>query len=151
MVLVATDEEVYSTLQGPLDHFLGADSFELDPKRMRQTLIRPDDLLRLMLHLKEVGELDQIAASWLEFEREKDKKGNPLTGGDLVKKAIDELLIPLPNKPVVEKFEIALQISTGNTIYQEFTDAEEAQQFIQTYFRDPQAVLDRITPKRRQA
>jgi len=51
---------------------------------------------------------------------------------------------------MVRKFEIALQLDTGNTIYQEFTDIEEAQEFMQKYFNNSQAILEQITPKKRQ-
>ncbi len=149
MVLVATDEQIYNTLQGPLNDYLGKASFQLDLAIMRKSYIQPETLLELIDHLKETGQLEEIAASWLECERIKDAEGKPLTGGDLVKNAIDELLAPLPANPTVKKFEISLQIDTGNTIYEEFTDIEEAQEFIQTYFRDPQAILERITPEKR--
>lgn len=54
---------------------------------------------------------------------------------------------PVPPNPKIAKFEIALQIDTGNTIYQEFSDLEEAQEFIQNYFSNPNEILDKITPK----
>ncbi len=149
MVLVATDEQVYSTLQAPLDEFLGADSFILDPQKMRKRYIRPDDLHRFILHLHETGKLQELALRWLDFEQIKD--GQKVVGRQLVKAAIDDLLDPLPENPSVEKLEIALQISTGNTIYREFADLEEAQQFIQTYFHNPQAILDQISSRKRQA
>jgi hypothetical protein len=49
----------------------------------------------------------------------------------------------------VEKLEIALQIDTGNTIYGEFTDYEDAMQFIENYFNNPDNILKKITPRRK--
>jgi len=71
-----------------------------------------------------------------------------VTGGDLVKRAIDELLAPLPEEPQIVSFEISLQIDSGNTIYQEFQDMEDALEFIREYFGNPSAILARITPKK---
>lgn len=142
MVWVATDEEVYSTLQGPLNEFLGEDSFVLDPVQMRKKYERPEDLLRFIEYLQETKQLDAIAKTWLEFEREQNLKGE-----DLVKQAIDGLLAPLPEEPQIQRFEIALQINTGNTIYREFSDIEDAREFLEAYFQNPQAILEQITPK----
>jgi len=83
MVLVATDEQVYSTLQGPLDKFLGADTFTLDAATMRKSYPRPRDLLKLAILLEETGTFDAIAASWLEFDRLQSSDGVVLKGSDL--------------------------------------------------------------------
>jgi len=147
MVLVATDEQVYSTLQQPLDAFLGGNTFKLDALVMRGSYPRPHDLLALLNHLQEHDQLASIARSWFDFVRGTDPSGAVLTGKDLVHAAIDDLLAPLPPEPTIKKFEIALQLDTGNTIYEEFTDAEEALAFLQTHFQDPQQLLKRITPR----
>lgn len=149
MVLVATDEQVYSTLQTPLNDFLGEDSFELDVRQMRQSYPRPWDLANLLQFLEEINELNAIAESWLEFEREINHSEQSKTGRDLIKEAIDKLLSPLPEDPQIEKFEISLQINTGNTIYREFDDVEAALGFIQEHFGDPTEILKRITPRKK--
>jgi len=149
MVLVATDDEVYSTLQKPLDVFLGENSFTLDAKKMRQRYEKPADFARFLNHLVDLGKLNEIAAEWLNFERGKDTDGYPITGGDQIKRAIDELLQPLPEHPSVQSLEIALQIDTGNTIYEKFDDFESALEFIQTYYKDSKAILKKITPKKK--
>jgi hypothetical protein len=145
MVHVATDEEVYRTLQRPLDEFLGRSSFVLDAKQMRESYPRPDELLQLMLYLQPTGKLNAIAAKRLQFEREEG--GKTVTGATRLKQAIDEMLSPLPSNPSIMRFEIALQIETGNTIYEEFDDFEKAVEFLQTYFQNPQEILSRIKPK----
>jgi len=71
-----------------------------------------------------------------------------LTGGDLIEAAIDELLSPLPSNPTIARFEVALQIDTGNTIYEEFTDMEHLIEFVSTYSSNAEAILDKITPKK---
>ncbi len=47
----------------------------------------------------------------------------------------------------IKKIEIALQIDTGNTIYEEFANMEEALAFVRKYAQSPQAILDKIKPK----
>ncbi len=142
MALVATDEQVYSTLQPSLDQFLGDNTFQLDAAAMRESYERPEDLLNLILYLQSDGTLKTIAQSWLQFE-----KIPQVTGADLVKFAIDELLAPLPPVPMIQKFEITLQINTGNTIHAAFTHLEDAQAFLQAFAHNPQAILERITPR----
>lgn len=149
MVLVATDEEVYGTLQTPLDRFLGGDSFPLDARAMRGRYPRPWDLANCLIDLQQRGELHEIAASWLEFPRGETENGNILTGKDLLKAALDDLLGPLPHHPAIRKFEIALQIDTGNTIYDEFEDVESLIQFIQDYYQNPERILRQITPRKK--
>jgi len=52
-----------------------------------------------------------------------------------------------PPNPQIARFDIALQISTGNTIYQEFDDVESLIEFLQTYTQNPAEILKRITPR----
>lgn len=148
MVWVATDQQVYDTLQEPLDDLLKENTFTLNAPSMRSSYPRPADLLRLVLNLRQEGKLDQIAQSWLQFEREDETSGEKLTGEKLVKRAMDKLLSPLPSEPKINKVEIALQIESGNTIYESFSDFEEAREFLENYYQNPQAILDKITPKR---
>jgi len=145
MIHVATDDEVYGTLQQSLDEFLGDSSFTLDAKEMRESYPRPDELLQLMLYLQQTGRLNSIAAKWLQFGREENKKF--VSGTERIQRAIDEMLAPLPLNPSIRRFEIALQIETGNTIYEEFDDFEQAVEFLQAYFQNPQEILRRIRPK----
>lgn len=151
MVLVATDEEVYSTLQESVNKFLEKHNLTpltLNVVEVRDSLPRPWDLANCLIEIQDSGELKKIARSWLKFKREEGQGGSIITGEDLVKLAIDELLNPLPDNPQIHKLEIALQIDTGNTIYHEFKDAEEAMAFIQSYFQNPQAILQKITPQK---
>jgi len=69
MVLVATDEQVYQTLQPHLDAFLGENRFVLEPEVMRKSYPRPADLLRFITYLNNTGNLRTIATSWLRCER----------------------------------------------------------------------------------
>jgi len=145
MIHVATDEEVYDTLQQPLNEFLGDSSFTLDAKEMRESYPRPDDLLRLMVYLQQSDKLNALATKWLQFTHEEE--GQQISGAERIKRAIDEMLSPLPQNPSIRRFEIALQIETGNTIYEEFDDFEKAVEFLQTYFQNPHEILHRIKPK----
>ncbi len=145
MVLVATDEEVYSTIQPHLDEFLGKNSFGLNAKEMRKRYPRPWDLANCIIWLEEENKLGQIAESWLRFEKQ-GKDGELVTGKELVKQAVDELLVPLPDAPCIQKFAISLQIDTGNVIYEEFTDVEESLEFIRAHFCNPEQILKRIAP-----
>jgi hypothetical protein len=153
MVWVATDEDIYKTLQQPINEYLlqnGLEGFTFDVKEIRQRLPRSQDLSRALLSLAESGMLSELALSWLKIIRGYDQNQNPVLGEDLIKKAIDKLLDPLPLNPKIAKFEIALQIDTGNTIYREFEDAEDAMAFIQAYNQNSQAILEKITPQKSQ-
>jgi hypothetical protein len=149
MVLVATDEQVYGSLQKLLDEYLENDTFELDPREMRKSYPRPWDLANLLITLQAENRLEALAKSWLEFERERDAEGNILIGTDLIKQALDELLAPLPSTPNIQGFQVALNIDTGNVIYQEFDDVEALFEFVQTYHKNPQKILERITPRKK--
>lgn len=148
MVLIATDEEVYQTFQQPLDKYFGSKSFKLDAPTMRKSYIQAEDLESFMNHLVSQEQLPKIAETWLQFERKRDEHNNPQTGADLIKMSINELLTPLPKSPRVTKFEISLQIETGNIVYQEFEDMEELFKFIQTHSQNPDELLKLITPKK---
>ncbi|NJN94770.1 MAG: hypothetical protein HC875_12080 [Anaerolineales bacterium] len=149
MVWVATDTEVYGTIQQPLDSYLGENTFKLEAHTIRKSYPRPWDLANLFIELKEKGELERLASTWLEFERAKTADGRPITGADLIRQAIDELLTPLPSTPNVKGFEVALRIDTGNLIYQEFDDIESLFEFVNKYHQNPQEILRRITPRKK--
>lgn len=149
MILVATDSEVYSTLQPHLDEYLKQDSFILDPLVMRRSYPRPWDIANLLIDLNESGVLDNIARQWLNFKREAGNDNTNIVGADLIREAIDQLLSSPPSDPKINKFEIALHIETGNLIYEEFEDIEALMELIQTYTRDSKAILKRISPKKR--
>jgi hypothetical protein len=151
-VLVATDSEVYSTLQEPINQVLrkhGLPTIAFDVEVIRNSLPRPHDLANALIELKSNGSLDIIAATWFSFAKGVGENNQIIIGGDLIKSSIDSLLDSLPENPQVKRLEIALEIDTGNIIYHEFDDEEAALEFIQTYFRNPQAILNKITPKQR--
>ena len=145
MVLVATDEQVYSTLQQPLDQFLGENSFQLDVATMRESYPRPDALLAMLTDLQDNKRLIPIARSWLKFERQ-SIDGQTVQGADLIQMALDDLLQPASETNRVTRIEIALHIDAGNIIYAEFIDQESAMAFIQDYANDPEAIQKRIDP-----
>ncbi len=146
MVLVATDEQVYETLQQPLDDFLGEDSFILDVRETRDKYPRPEDLANLIASLEEDGRITDIVDKWFEFVQPIESH---LTGKEKVIQAIDNLIKPLPNNPKIISFAVTLEIDTGNTIHMEFTDAENALDFLHSISGNPQKILDIITPKPR--
>jgi hypothetical protein len=151
MVQVATDEEVYETLQEPLNRILsqqGLPAFDFDARIIRESLPRAWDLANCLMDLEESGELKAIAAQWLAFVREQDSDGNQLLGSDLIRIALSKLLEPLPQNPAINRIEVALHIDTGNTIYCEFHDIEEAFAFLQMYHQNPKAILDKIKPRK---
>lgn len=152
MVHVATDAEVYDTLQKPFDDFMGRmgkKTFAFDPDIMRQSYPHPSDLANFITDLRDRGELKGIAVQWLEFQRDQDAAGKIITGNDRIKQAINTMLAPLPSKPRIEQFEIALQIDSGNTVYKEFKDYEEALEFVREHYENPMKLLEIITPKKR--
>jgi hypothetical protein len=51
-----------------------------------------------------------------------------------------------PSQNTVIKIEIALHVETGNIIYREFADPDEAIAFIRRHADDPARVLAAITP-----
>jgi hypothetical protein len=150
MVIVATDEEVYLTLQPYLNQYLGNDTFQLDAKQIQSKFPEEhiENFYNFMNHLNETRILQEVAQTWLKFNRQ-DKNKIIVTGATLIETAIDELLAPLPNTPPIQKFEISLQIATGNIIYEKFEDPEDVLNFIQEYTQNPAKILERITPKKR--
>ncbi|MCK6580710.1 MAG: hypothetical protein L6Q98_21675 [Anaerolineae bacterium] len=151
MVLAATDEEVYGTLQPFVDQFAGEHNTGAinlgNIRAIRNRLPEPWHLANCVGVLQEKGSLAEIADTWLDFERQQPAAESTIRGRDLVREAIDELLAPLPEDPRIERFELSLQISTGNIIHKEVADVEDAIDFIRTYFADRQAILRTITPR----
>ncbi len=49
----------------------------------------------------------------------------------------------------IQRIEISLHIDTGNVIYGEFEDIESALEFVRTYHNNPEAILKRITPRKK--
>ncbi|MBL8133068.1 MAG: hypothetical protein JNL42_14500 [Anaerolineae bacterium] len=134
MVLVATDEEVYGTLQPFVDQFANEHNTGAinlgNIRAIRDRLPEPWHLANCVGLLKEKGSLAEIADNWLDFERQQPAAESTVRGRDLVREAIDELLAPLPEDPRIESFELSLQISTGNIIHKEVADVEDAIEFI---------------------
>jgi len=151
MVLVATDEEVYSSLQPFIDAHIVEKQLEPlelnDMRAIRNKMPRPWDLANCLMFLKETGKLSEIAASWLNFERRKGDDDSVILGKHLIEVAINNVLKPLPEVPQIVSFEISLQIDSGNVIYRQFSDLEEALDFVEKYTGHPQAILETITPR----
>ena len=147
MVLVATDDEVYTSIQPHLDAALGKKSFKLDAKQIRHGF--PEEFVDIfdnfLISLKENGELDKLAKQWFRINRV-GADGKQSNGKELVEKAIDILLRPLPVKPKINSFEITLEIETGNLINRRFNDLEELLEFITQNVTDPNVILDEISP-----
>lgn len=151
MVLIATDEEVYGTLQPFIDDHLAKNQLEPlplnDMRSIRDKLPRAWDLANCLVTLKASGELTEIARKWLNFERKQVNVGTSILGKNLIEAAVDKVLMPLPQNPRIVRFEISLQIDSGNVIHQSFKDLEEAYTFIETYMNKPEAILEVITPR----
>ncbi len=92
------------------------------------------------------GLLNKLAKQWLKFQRT-DIDGNATNGQELIRKALDILLQPLPANPKINNFEITLEVETGNLIYRKFKDLEELLDFINQNVTDPAKILEEISPK----
>ena len=55
----------------------------------------------------------------------------------------------LSKQPIVQKFEITLEIETGNLIYRKFDNKEDVLKFLNEYTKNPKKVLEEISPKKR--
>ena len=127
MILVATDEEVYKSLQPHLDKTLGNKSFELNAKKIRYRF--PENHVEafdaFLIKFRDSGELYKLAKSWLNFNRVIESSNETINGKILIQRALDNLLSPLPENPKIRAFEITLEIETGNLIHKSFNDVEE--------------------------
>ena len=71
-----------------------------------------------------------------------------VTQTDLDRATFRAGLKPAPQSgTAIKKIEITLQIDTGNIIYGEFTNMEEALAFVRKYAQSPHAILEKIKPK----
>jgi hypothetical protein len=146
-IRIATDEQVYASLQPHLDQFLKTNTLEpltLDPERIRDRYDRAWDLANFIQWLDEQGELVALAGQWLLLEHPEDPG---LRGDQKVQRAISRFL-QSPSEPKPTGWEVTIQIDSGNLIHDEFSDLEELQAFL-LRFSDPQNILERITPKKR--
>lgn len=148
MILVATDEEIYQSLQPYLDQHLGKSSFQLDAKQIRGRF--PEKYVevfdKFLIYLRETGDLYKIAKSWLYFNRVIES--NEIKGKILIQNALDELLKPLPKNLRLRRLEVTLEVETGNLIHKVFNDAEEMQEFINQTAYNSEKILEIISPKR---
>ncbi|HLG28060.1 MAG TPA: hypothetical protein VI423_09775 [Paenisporosarcina sp.] len=149
MILIATDEEVYKSIQSYLDKALGERTFTLNARQIRGRF--PEQYVDIfdtfLTSLKETQELDKLGKQWLNFKRI-DITGEQTNGKQLIQAALDRLLKPLPANPKINNFEITLEIESGNLIYRKFNDLEELLDFINENTQDPQKIVNEITPKK---
>jgi len=106
-VLVATDEQIYASLQSPISHALyqlGLPDFVFVAKEIRKRLPRPDDLANALINISP-ADLAIIAGNWF-----KTPTSLEITSGDLIRQVIDRLVEPLPPNPKIVRFEVALHI-----------------------------------------
>ena len=54
-----------------------------------------------------------------------------------------------PTDLKVEHIEITLEVETGNHIFGRFDNFEHALEFVKHYANNPDAILEKITPKKR--
>jgi len=150
MILVATDKEVYQSIQPHLDEALGGRTFELKAREIRQRFPEKfvDAFDDFLIAFRESKGLDKLAKQWLSFSRT-DISGIQMDGKALIKNALDNLLKPLPANPKINNFEITLEIETGNLIYRKFNDLEELLEFINENTNNPEKIIEEISPKQR--
>jgi len=150
MLLVATDEEIYQSLQPYLNQYLGENSFTLDAKRIRFRFPekRVDEFDDFLITLRDSGQLYKLAKTWLNFER-KIETGETFKGKVLIQTALDDLLKPLPKQLKISNFEVTFEVETGNLIHKAFQDIEEMLDFINQTARDPDKIRQIISPKKR--
>ncbi len=151
MILVATDEEVYQSIQPHLDNVLGNKSFELDAKQIRYRFPEShvEDFDSFLIKFRDSGELYKLAKSWLSFKRDTESANETVNGKVLIQRALDNLLSPLPESPQIKTFEITLEVETGNLIHKSFDDLEDLLDFIQNNAQNPAKIKELISPKKR--
>jgi hypothetical protein len=148
MILVATDDDVYKSIQPFLNRELGKDTFNLETEsiRVRFPAEHVEKFYEFLSDFKEKGKLDKLAETWLNFDKI-DDKGIAVKGKKLIESSIDKILEPLPKHPKIANYEITLEIETGNLIYKKFDDIEELLEFINDYAGDPNKIYNAIKPK----
>ena len=149
MILVATDDEIYKSLQPYLDQYLGKDSFSLVAKQIRFRFPEKhvDAFDDFLINMRESGQLFKVAKTWLNFEQEAET-GERIKGKTLIQQSLDNLLRPLPSKLKIRQFEVTLEVETGNLIHQKFNDLEDMLDFVNQTARDPERIREIISPKR---
>lgn len=150
MILVATDDEIYQSLQPYLDQYLGENSFVLDAKQIRLRFPEKhvDEFDDFLIGLRESGQLYKLAKTWLNLERTIES-GESFKGKVLIQKALDDLLKPLPKHLKINQFEVTFQVETGNLIHKTFNDLEEMLDFINQTASDSEKIREIISPKKR--
>ncbi|MCC6300328.1 MAG: hypothetical protein IT314_13620 [Anaerolineales bacterium] len=150
MLLVATDEEIYQSLQPSLDQYLGKNSFSLNAKQIRFRFPekRVEEFDDFLISLRESGQLYKLAKTWLSFDRVLET-GETFKGKTLIQKGLDDLLKPLPKQLMISNFEVTFEVETGNLIHKTFQDLEELLDFINQTARNPEKIREIISPKKR--
>jgi hypothetical protein len=147
-ILIATDEQVYQSLQPSLDDYLRQHQLEpliLNAETIRDKYDRAWDLANFIQWLDAQRQLIPLAGEWLTLVHAADPTS---TGIDKIRRALDKFLAPLPEHPKVITWEITLQVDTGNLIHLEFDDLEDMHDFLLKY-SDPRQLLEIISPKKR--
>ncbi|MEW5938936.1 MAG: hypothetical protein AB1750_04685 [Chloroflexota bacterium] len=149
MILVATDDEIYQSLQPYLDHYLGKDTFPLIAKQIRFRFPEKhvDEFDNFLIHMRDSGQLYKLAKSWLNFEQ-KTETGGRFKGKTLIQQSLDVLLRPFPSKLAIRQFEVTFEVETGNLIHKAFNDLEDMLDFINQTARDSEKIREIISPKR---
>ncbi len=145
--LVATDEEIYSTLQNPINEVLATlnlPPFVFDARLIRKRLPRSEDMQRALMILKQSGQLADIASTWLYFPRLVE--GRAIMGKDLILEIFNDLLAQ-PTRVNSKRMSLTMEVTTGNLLHFEADDMELMFEFIKTYWGNSDAILDKITPK----
>lgn len=148
MILVATDEEIYTSLQPYLDDYFAEKTFILDAKQIRFRFPEKyvEQLSKFLNDFRDSGELYKLAKTWLRFHKTTET-GEKINGKQLIQQSLDNLLQPLPAAPKVNNYEITLEIETGNLIHKKFHDLEEMMDFIDDTARNPRKIREIISPK----
>lgn len=147
-VLVASDEQVYETMQPHLDRHLSLNELDpliLDAQQIRNKYARAWDLANFIQWLDGEGKLLPLADSWLQLVHPSQPG---VTGEQKLWQALDTFLDPLPDAPRIAQWEITLQTETGNLIHRKFDDFEEMQDFLLNR-TTPEEIRRQITPKKR--
>lgn len=150
MILVATDEEIYKSLQPHLNKALGKKAFNLDAKEIRKRFPanQVNAFNTFLIDFRDSGELYKLAKTWLSFRRVVEPTNESVNGKVLIQRALNDLLSPLPENPRISSFEVTLEIETGNLIHKSFNDVEELLDFIQDSSQNPAKIREIISPKK---
>ncbi|MEP7134672.1 MAG: hypothetical protein ABI904_07040 [Chloroflexota bacterium] len=148
MILIATDDDIYNSIQPFLDEELEEETFKLDAENIRERFPEEhvENFYDFLNEFKKSGKLDKLAETWLNFKKI-DDKGTTVKGKNLIEVSIDKILMPIPKHPKISNYEITLEIETGNLIYRKFDDMEELLEFINEYTGNPDKIYDDIKPK----